>query len=81
MMGYGFGGIGWGFSMFLSMLLPLVLIIGLIYLVSRLWDYGKKNASVKKYEDDPLTIIKQRYARGEIDKDEYKQLKAELSEK
>jgi len=32
----------------------------------------------KKRSDDPLEILKRRYARGEISKEEYEQMKKEL---
>lgn len=80
MMGYGFGygGLGWGISMFLSMLFPILLIAGAIFLAQKLWPGGKTGS--EKVEQDPVTIIKTRYAKGEITKEEFNLLKAELKE-
>ncbi|MTI81630.1 MAG: SHOCT domain-containing protein [Firmicutes bacterium] len=66
---HGFGGIGLLSGIF-SMLLPLLIIFGLISLISRL-SKGNGGRSFNSYEDDPMAIIKKRYARGEIDQDEY----------
>ncbi|MTI81643.1 MAG: SHOCT domain-containing protein [Firmicutes bacterium] len=82
MMGYGFGGFGGIFSMFLSMLIPVLILVGAIYLALKLWEGGSKKGLKKQnaqFNPDPIDILKQRYARGEITKDEYHELKAELN--
>jgi putative membrane protein len=69
MMHFGFGGI--------SMWILLLVIIGLVvYLVVR---NQKKVSSGEHHEGvTPLDIVKKRYARGEISKEEFEQLKKDL---
>jgi putative membrane protein len=66
-----------GWWMVLMMLLALILfwgiVIGGVVLVVRLiLSLGKGKAS------DPMEILKQRYARGEIQKDEFEQKKKDI---
>jgi putative membrane protein len=77
--GYGWGypaGMRWGF-MFVGMLIPLafigLLIVG-IYLVlkSRVESAGS---------EDPLRILDERYAKGEITSQQYSEMKQNLSKK
>jgi putative membrane protein len=78
----GHGGYAWGWnmsvflSMFLSMLLPMLLIAGVIILVLKLRNNSKKIDS----DPDPMTILKKRYAKGEITREEFNQIKAELQD-
>ena len=70
MMHFGFGGI--------SMWLLLIVIIGLVvYLIVR----AQKNQSSagQRGGETPMDIAKERYARGEITKEEYEQLKKDLA--
>jgi putative membrane protein len=69
MMHFGFGGI--------FMWVLLVVIIGLVvYLIVR---NQKKVSSGAHHESvTPLDIVKKRYARGEISKEEFEQLKKDL---
>ncbi|AHB42003.1 hypothetical protein RAAC3_TM7C00001G0136 [Candidatus Saccharibacteria bacterium RAAC3_TM7_1] len=56
-----------GILMFLMMVLIVFAIIWAVHYVSR-----------SGSDDNALTILKKRYARGEIDKKEYEEKKAEL---
>jgi putative membrane protein len=77
--GYGWGypsGIGWGF-MFVGMLIPLVfiglLIIGAYLLLKpRVESAGSEGA---------LRILDERYAKGEITREQYSEMKKNLSNK
>lgn len=64
---------GWGWLM---MLLWLALVVGIIILVMRLM--GTKS---QQEGSDPLKIAQERYAKGEISKQEYDQLKKDLGGK
>jgi|SRR3989344_3579656 len=66
----GFGLFGW-FSMIIFWLL---LILGVIALIRYLSDAGKR----KSEDKSPLDILKERYARGEIDKKEFEEKKKDL---
>jgi len=68
--GYGMMGFGMGFG-FISMLLFWGLII---WLIVTLISANQSN----KNESDSLTILKRRYASGEISKKQYEEMKKEL---
>lgn len=76
MWGYGYG--GWSVFGVLFMLLWWVLVIlGIVVLVRWLFGTGRRSGSVQ--EDRALAILRERYARGEIDKNEYEARKKDLS--
>ncbi len=67
MMGYGiYGGI------FMWILLVAVAVALIYYIFAR----NKKNPDVTK--EDPMEILKKRYAKGEISKEEFDRLKKEM---
>lgn len=81
--GHGFrgimGGWGWGFGI-LGMLFWLALIVLVVVLVWRLMERGGRDGS--RYDggrETPLEILKKRYARGEIDKEEFERVKRDLT--
>ena len=72
--GYGRGLFHWGGAMGLLFLAAVGLIV---YLVVRGETKRKQGGSGDA--DTPLDIAKKRYARGEISRDEFEQLKKDLS--
>lgn len=68
MMGYG-GGFMW--------IIVLVLVGVVIYLVTQ---GSKSRGSAGSFTETPLDILKKRYAKGEIDKEEFNRMKKELEE-
>jgi putative membrane protein len=65
---------GWGLGMFFMMLLFWgLIIVGLVVGIRWLISQGKGTQS-----DSALEILRQRYARGEIDKDEFETKKRDL---
>ncbi len=65
----------WGFGMMLTMLLFWgVVIVGLVIAIRWLLGQGKAPQS-----DSALEILRQRYARGEINKEEFEAKKRDLS--
>lgn len=70
-----YGGYGMGFFGILMMLIPLALLGLVVY-----WavNSGVKNA-LKESSPKTLDILKTRYAKNEIDSDEFNRLKNELS--
>jgi len=83
MMGWGglggYGGYGMGIVGWLFMLVFWGLIIaGLVLLIRWLWDRGSTSAGSGGGET-PLEILKRRYARGEISKEEFDRMKQDLA--
>lgn len=77
--GYGGYGIGMGIVGGLFMLLFWgLIIIGLVLLVRWLWNQPRHGTSSGGIEA-PLDILKRRYARGEITKEEYDRMKQDLA--
>lgn len=74
------GGWSWGWGMFgmLHMLLWWVLVIlGIVVLVR--WGLGGTARREPRHAGRALEILGERYARGEINKDEYEQKKKDLA--
>ncbi|MDZ7801406.1 MAG: SHOCT domain-containing protein [Trueperaceae bacterium] len=83
MMGYGGWGMG-GFGGIGMILFWIVLILAIVWLVRAL-DQGRsqtggRNESSER-DDRALDILRERYARGEIDSDEFERRKSELTRK
>jgi putative membrane protein len=72
---------GFGWSGFLVMVLVWgLLIVAAVALVKALFSGGTANKKTGLHEQDQaLEILKQRYARGEINQDEYEIIKQDLS--
>jgi putative membrane protein len=73
MMG-GYGRIG-GWHLLGAGLLPLLFILGLVFLFA--WLVGA-NGSQRRTDDSALQILRERYARSEITKDEFDQMRRDL---
>jgi putative membrane protein len=74
--GYGMGGMG-GFGGIVMVLFWGVIIVGVI-LVIRYFMSGQGGGQQASVERDPQQILKERYARGEIDTEEYEERKKNL---
>ena len=75
MMGWGYG-MGW-FGMIFMAIFWIAVIVGIILLIRWLW--LSTNKGKPGTEDSPLEILKRRYARGEINKEEFEQKKRDLT--
>ncbi len=69
MMGYGMVGMG-----ILGLIFSLLVFIGLVLLIKYLWEGG----GAKKEQESTFEILKKRYARGEINKEEFEEKKKDL---
>ena len=67
MFGYGYGGL-------LMWLLLIVLVVVVVYFIFRQQTVGRSSTT----NETPLEILKKRYARGEISKEEYDRMKNDL---
>ena len=75
---WGGYGMGWGMFGALHMLLWWILIIlGIVVLVK--WLFGGTAGSARGKESQALEILKERYARGDIGKEEFEQKRRDLS--
>jgi len=71
--GYGWG-MGWGFP-FMGIFFLIFFIMGIIYLIKIISGKDEKEMSLEQ----PLDILKQRYARGEIDQQTFDEMKRRLT--
>jgi putative membrane protein len=77
MMSNGVWGGGMGIWMLLGTAFWILLIVGIVLLV--VWAIQKsKGAGTGRTEDSALEILKKRYARGEISKEEFEEKKRDL---
>lgn len=76
---YGYGpGLGW---MFVMPIIWIALIALIIWAVVRLThDWRPRHNGSAVHEETPEEILDRRYARGEIDTEEYRQARANLTE-
>lgn len=63
-------------SMLFHVLLVIAFIVLVVYIVKHIWNQPGKKVEAKL---DVLAIIKERYARGEITKEEFELLKKDLT--
>jgi putative membrane protein len=80
--GHGQGMMGWGsgwgwLGILLMVIVWALVILGIIALIRWLWTGGPRHGAPSG--PSPLDILKARYARGEINKEEFEQKKKDLS--
>ena len=75
--GYGWGG-GWGFGMIGMLLWWVLIVLGIVLLAKWLFS-GAPGRGGHVSRDRSLDILKERYARGEIDKKEFEEKKRDLA--
>ncbi len=71
------GGIGFGFGGILS----LIIVVLLVWFLIRAFNRGEGSEFLsKKEKKDPLEILRERYAKGEIDDEEFEKRKKMLKD-
>jgi putative membrane protein len=77
-----FGGWGMGFGFLFMILLWVLIVLGIVGLLRWLMreSQGGREQDRRGLSRDktPLEIVQERYARGEIDREEYEQMKRDL---
>lgn len=72
------GGLGW-LGMIIMVIFWVLVIVGLILLIKWLWLHTQTGSSpASDRSSSALEILKERYARGEIDKNEFENKKKDL---
>ncbi len=66
-----------GFGMGFGWILWIAIIALIVFLV---WQYLRQDKTLGGSKNSPLEILKQRYAKGEVDKEEYEEKKRDLIE-
>ncbi len=80
MMGSGMmGGFGWMWLMPIFWIILLGLIIWAVVALARGVSQPSSSDSASSRSDSALEVLKKRYARGEIDKEEYEEKKKDLA--
>jgi len=72
----GYGGWGMGFGMVFMLLFWILVILGIVVLIR--WLMMQPSQGRGSRDKAPLEIVQERYARGEIDREEYEQKKRDL---
>jgi putative membrane protein len=76
MNGFGFGGMMFGGLLMLAFW--VLVILGVVWLVVTLARGGQVSAGTSAAGQTPLDILRVRYAKGEITKEQYDQMKRDL---
>lgn len=66
---------GWWWGSFFYVLFLLAIIVVIIFLVKAIAGQGRK---IPPSEEDPMEILKRRYAKGEITKKQFDEMKKDL---
>ncbi len=76
MMGWGYG-MGW-FGMIIMAAFWVAVVVGIVFLIRWLVLSTRASGHKAHAEDSALEILKKRYARGEINKEEFEEKKRDL---
>jgi len=73
----GFGGWGMGFGVIFMLVFWLLVILGIVALVR--WLLAPRSPGPSGRDKTPAEIVQERYARGEINREEYEQKMRDLT--
>ncbi len=74
--GFGGWGMGTGFGWIFMILFWGLVILGIVAIAK--WIFGASKTSGTQNEKTALDVLKERYARGEIEREEFEQKKRDL---
>jgi putative membrane protein len=74
-MGMGMMGFGWGFMLLIPLTFLVLIVLGAYYLLT---EFTRPNRSASNPNPRPFEILKERYAKGEITREQYLDMKEEL---
>jgi putative membrane protein len=77
MMNWGYG--GWAMGI-INIIFWVAVIIGVVYLIKWLSSSSKQSTQETKRGDNALDILRERYAKGEINREEFEEKKKVLKE-
>lgn len=77
MMGGYYGGMGW-IGLVLGIIFLIVIIVGIILLIVWIVKRTTNSAIEPKTDIKALEVLKERYAKGEISKEQYEDIKKDL---
>ena len=77
MMGGFFGGMGW-IGMILGFIFFIAIIIGIILFIVWIVKRSTHDSADYKTESKSLEVLKERYAKGEITKEQYEEIKKNI---
>jgi len=81
---WGWGNGGWGWGAWLPMMLVMLAFLGVavwaVVMFTRSWQSRPPYHDHVEHATDPQRLLDERFARGEIDEDEYRKRKNALDE-
>jgi putative membrane protein len=76
--GYGFGGYGYGGPNFFMMIPTLIIFLVIAYFIYKAISSKNLNLAVDKASSKAMDILNERFAKGEINEEEYKLKKSQV---
>ena len=77
---WGHEGMTWGLGGWGMIIFWIIVVIVIIFLVRWLTGQGRTGVGLSEKEESALDILKKKYARGEIDKEEFERKKRDLTD-
>ena len=76
---WGHEGMTCGLGGWWMIIIWIAVIVGIVFLVKWLVEQGRRGGQTSEREESPLDILKKRYAKGEIDREEFERKKRDLT--
>ena len=75
---FDWGIMHWWPAMFLSLLFWILIIAVIVWAVKYITGHSRSTPAGRRYDDSALRILRERYARGEIDREEFESKRRDL---